>query len=256
MKKVKNVEVEKYHLTDNASILLEHNQDSDSYFATVVCPDDDFSAPLYSFNDASAFLLHYNPKNRFHSFEEAIQYIESTKSVQDELKSIVPDYSRDKEDEFTGFDEDEDFPFGGIIEFKAKLLTDKWTQDEMNAMLRQAKKNALAMTDDIVADKFIKGEKTIDHSAKTEYYRLMFLYTTFNDDFDEYAESDVDNVLSLMFAKKIRIRESKNKAIIYKRIKELLTVYDDVFSEKNASPKMTYWLQKSIVRVLKLYHLV
>ena len=83
MKKVNNVEVEKYLVTKGASILIEHDLTSDVYFATVVAPEADFSAPLYSFNDASAFLVHYNPEAKFHSFADAIHYIETTKMVQD-----------------------------------------------------------------------------------------------------------------------------------------------------------------------------
>lgn len=257
MKKTKDVEIEKYRVTEDAYILLEHNVDSDAYFATVVSPEKDFSVPLYSFNNASLFYLRYNPKCRFKSFEEAISYIEETEDVQYELKSFIPDYDLPEEDEsLETYDLDMDFPLGDMIEFKAKLLTDQWTKAEMKQMLLAAKSKALAMTDDVVVDQFVQSKKKVDHSAKTEYYRLMFLYTTFNNNFDEAAESDVDNILSIIFSKKVKIQSRKDKDLIYKKIAEVLTVYDDVFSEGNNSPKMTFWLKKSIGSVLKLYHLI
>ena len=54
----------------------------------------------------------------------------------------------------------------------------------------------------------------------------------------------------------MKIQSRKDKDLIYKKIAEVLTVYDDVFSEDNNSPKMIFWLKKSIGSVLKLYHLI
>lgn len=257
MKKTKDVEIRKYNVTDDTYILLEHNTDSDAYFATVIAPDHDFSIPLYSFNNASLFYLRHNPSCKFKSFEEAIQYIETTDDVQYELKTFVPDYVTNEDNDPFAFDDlDADFPLGSILEFKAKLLTDQWTAAEMKQMLRTSKEKILEMTDDVITDQFVQSKKKIDHSAKTEYNRLMFLYTTFNDTLDEEAKSDVDNVLSLIYSKKIRIQQCKYADLIYSKIAEVLTVYDDVFSEKNNTSQMTLWVKKSIANVLKLYHII
>lgn len=252
MKRVNNVEVEKYRVTKGASILIEHDLTSDVYFATVVVPEADFSAPLYSFNDASAFLVHYNPKARFHSFADAIHYIETTKMVQDELKSMLPEYQEEEE----GDDESGDFPLADLIALKAGLLTDQFSKEELAEMLLDAKKKTLMVTDEIVADRFFSAKKELSHSDRTEYNRLIFLYTTLTSDLDASAFTDIDNVLSLMYGKAVHIAGSAKEKVVYGKIREVFNVYDDVFSEERPFAQTIAWLKRTIWSILRMYQVV
>lgn len=252
MKKVNNVEVEKYRVTQEASILIEHDLTSDVYFATVVAPEADFSAPLYSFNDASAFLVHYNPQARFHSFADAIHYIETTKMVQDELKSMLPEYQEEEE----GEDESGDFPLADLIALKAGLLTDQFSKEELAEMLLDAKKKILKITDDIVSDHFLSAKKSLSHSDRIEYNRLIFLYTTLTGDLDASAFTDIDNVLSLMYGKAVHIAGSAKEKTVYGKIREVFNVYDDVFSEERPFAQTIAWLKRTIWSILRMYQVV
>lgn len=253
MKRAENTEVEKYHLAGSAFVLVEHDPESDLYFAVVVDPEADFAMPLYSFNDASAFLTRYNPKKKFRTFEDALSYIESDETVQNELKSVIPDYAENDNDMFS---DDEGFPLRDMIMFKARLLTDQFSDKELNGMLQDAKSRAMTLTDDVVADCFNAGHKKISHDIRTEYYRLTFLYTTFADTIDVYAEKDIDNVLSLIFDKQISVSGNKNKAEIYRKIREALGVYDDIFSDGKPVSKTVPWLKSVIYSILQEYRAV
>lgn len=258
MKRSKGVEIEKYQVTNDAYILLEHELNSDAFFATVVSPENDFSVPLYSFNNASSFYLRYNSAHRFRVFDDAVNYIENTEDVQNELKSLLPDYGASEDESSPDADDkDGDFPLEDLVKFDARLLTSNWTEEELKEITDQVKQKTVDMIDEIVGDEFMKKGKKLGHSVKTEYFRLMFIYTTFNGTLDEDAKSDIDSVLSLMYEKKVKIQGSKNQDIVYKRIKEFLEVYDDIFSEKNnAFTAMTYWVTDSIYYVLRLYHVI
>ena len=172
--------------------------------------------------------------------------------VQDELKSMLPEYQEEEE----GEDESGDFPLADLIALKAGLLTDQFSKEELAEMLLDAKKKALTVTDEIVADRFFSAKKALSHSDRTEYNRLIFLYTTLTSDLDASAFTDIDNVLSLMYGKAVHIAGSAKEKTVYGKIREVFNVYDDVFSEERPFAQTIAWLKRTIWSILRMYQVV